>query len=165
MGRYGYPPVMTSLRQPYFTIVAAGRYLFAILLGIAAEFLAEALKFMAGAAYRAVDTFFLLVNDWSDVPHQLWLLVKDDLSLITLIVCALTFTTYWVAKTIEKLLGHKKQTALIIVSILITGLILENAAQRTFQEQYEKAHPNPKKMHALPRPTKPQSTKTAPHAP
>jgi membrane-bound metal-dependent hydrolase YbcI (DUF457 family) len=106
-------------------------------LGVGAEFLAEALKFMAGAALPSFQNLRLLYS--YDPTIEVWNFIKDIL-LITIVVSVLVHMSVQVGRGISKILGHRGETAILIISILIMGLILEEIDQRKFQEEWQQRH-------------------------
>jgi hypothetical protein len=113
------------------------RSLAAISLGVGAEFLAECLKFMAGATLRAIQKLILLYS--FDPTGEVWSFVKDML-LISVIVAVLIYASVHVGKAIGRMLDHRGETAILIISILITGLILEEIDQKKYQKEWEQKH-------------------------
>ena len=109
----------------------------AVSLGVGAEFLAECLKFMAAATLRTIQQLILLYS--FDPIGQVWSFVKDML-LIGVIVAVLIYASVHVGKAIGKILHHKGQTIILIISILITGLILEEIDQKKYQKEWEQKH-------------------------
>jgi membrane-bound metal-dependent hydrolase YbcI (DUF457 family) len=109
----------------------------AIGLGVGAEFLADCLKFMAGAALRTLQDLILLYS--LDPIKEVWSFVKDML-LIGVIVGVLIYASVWVAKAIGRILHHRGETVILIISILITGLILEEIDQKKYQKELFQKH-------------------------
>jgi hypothetical protein len=109
----------------------------AIGLGVGAEFLAEFLKFMAGATLRRLQELMLLYS--VDPMREVWTFVKDIL-LFGVIVGVLIYASVRVVRAIDKILNHKGETAILIISILITGLILEEIDQKKYQKEWDKKH-------------------------
>jgi len=106
-------------------------------LGVGAEFLAECLKFMAGATLRTVQKLILLYS--FDPTGEVWFFVKDML-VIGVVVALLIYASVRVGKAIGNILHHKGETVILIISILITGLILEEIDQKKYQKEWEQKH-------------------------
>jgi uncharacterized membrane protein len=60
--------------------------------------------------------------------------------LIGVIVGVLIYASVWVAKAISKILHHRGETVILIISILITGLILEEIDQKKYQKELFQKH-------------------------
>ena len=128
---------MTGIPNANPKVFWSVRSLAAVGLGVGAEFLAEGLKFMAGAAWRTVDRLILLYS--FNPKGELWYCVKDML-LIGFVVLVLSYASVRVGKAIGKILHHKGETVILIISILITGLILEEIDQKKYQSEWEQKH-------------------------
>ena len=112
-------------------------YAAAVALGVAAEFLAESLKFMAGAALRSLQ---MLVELFTYRPaHESWAFIQD-MALICVVLAVLIYASKWVANWTRSILHHRNETAFLIVSILIAGLILEEVDQHKYQREWEEKH-------------------------
>ena len=102
-----------------------------------AEFLAECLKFMAGAALRTIQNLILLYP--FDPAGEVWSFTKNML-VIGVVVSVLILGSVHVGKAIGKILNHKGEAVILIISILITGLILEEVDQKKYQKEWERKH-------------------------
>ena len=129
--------VMTGFPNATPKVFWSVRSFAAVALGVGAEFLAEGLKFMAGTAWRTVDRLILLYS--FNPKGEVWYCVKDML-LIGAIVLVLSYASVRVGKAISKILHHKGETVILIISILITGLILEEIDQKKYQKEWEHKH-------------------------
>jgi len=74
-----------------------------------------------------------------DPTGEVWSFVKDML-LIGVIGTVLIYASVHVGKAIGKILHHKGETVMLIISILITGLILEEIDQKKYQKEWEQKH-------------------------
>ena|ERR1700728_1957443 len=128
---------MADLSEAEPTVYWSVRSFAALALGVGAEFLAEGLKFMAGAAFRTFQDLILLYS--LDPMRETWFFIKDML-LIGVIVGALIYASVRVGKAIGKILHHRGETTILIISILITGLILEEIDQKKYQKEWEQKH-------------------------
>jgi hypothetical protein len=119
-----WPYPLPLLEHPYSTAAAA-------------EFLAESLKFMAGAALRSLQ---MLVELFTYRPaHESWAFIQD-MALICVVLGVLIYASKWVANWTRSILHHRNETAFLIVSILIAGLILEEIDQHKYQREWEEKH-------------------------
>jgi hypothetical protein len=128
---------MTDVSKANTKISWSLRSLVAIGLGVGAEFIAESLKFMAGAALRTLNELILLYS--FNPIDEVWSFVKD-MVLIVVIVGGLIWASVFVGKAIGNILNHKGETIVLIISILITGLILEEIDQKKYQEEWDRKH-------------------------
>ena len=101
--------VMKSLSTVTPKLFLSSRIFAAIGLGVGAEFLAECLKFIAGAGLRTIQELILLYS--FDPMREVWSFVKEML-LIGLIVGVLIYASVRVGKAISKILHHRARRLL-----------------------------------------------------